>query len=235
MSKGRLFIIPNFLGSGHVGDISSRQLSIIQGLKSFIVESEKSARSFLKTIEHPVPQSEFVFYELNEHSKSNFDLTPYFKSCLKGENIGLMSDSGIPCVADPGNKAVAFAHKNGISVTPLSGPSSIYMALMASGFNGQNFAFHGYLPIESTLRTKKIKQLELDVKKSGQTQVFMETPYRNGQLLQSLVQHLNPLTKLCIGCNISLENEIILSQTIEKWKQTELNLHKQPAIFLIGT
>lgn len=234
MSKGNFYLIPNFLGEGNKEDISVNQLNQIYSIKEFIVESEKAARSFLKIIEHPVSQSEFVFHLLNEHSKDKEDLTPFFKNCLKGENLGLLSDAGIPCVADPGNRAVSFAHKNKIKVIPLSGPSSIYMALMASGFNGQNFAFHGYLPVEQPLRIKKIKAMEQTLLSTGQTQIFMETPYRNEKLLEVLLKNLRPQTKLCVAVNISNENETIVTAEVVNWKVDTLNTHKEPAIFLIG-
>lgn len=234
MSKGNFYLIPNFLGSGAKDDISPNQLKKIYEIKEFIVESEKAARAFLKVIEHPLPQPDFVFHLLNEHSKEKEDLTPFFKNCLKGESLGLLSDAGIPCVADPGNRAVSFAHKNNIKVNPLSGPSSIYMALMASGFNGQNFVFHGYLPVEQPLRIKKIKALEQTLLSTGQTQIFMETPYRNEKLLEQLLNLLRPQTKLCVAINITNENEIIISKEVANWNAKEINVHKEPAIFLIG-
>ena len=234
MSKGNFYLIPNFLGEGSKEDISVNQLKQIYSIKEFIVESEKAARAFLKTIEHPVSQSDFVFHLLNEHSKDKEDLTPFFKSCLKGENLGLISDAGIPCVADPGNRAVTFAHKNKIKVIPLSGPSSIYMALMASGFNGQNFVFHGYLSVEQPLRIKKIKAMEQTLLSTGQTQLFMETPYRNEKLLEVLLKNLKPQTKLCVAVNISNEKETIITTEVMSWKADTLITHKEPAIFLIG-
>ncbi len=234
MSKGNFYLIPNFLGSGTKDDIATNQLKKIYEIKEYIVESEKAARAFLKTIEHPLPQSDFEFHLLNEHSKAKEDLTPYFKNCLKGGNLGLLSDAGIPCVADPGNRAVAFAHKNKIKVIPISGPSSIYMALMASGFNGQNFVFHGYLPVEQVERIKKIKAMEQTLLSTGQTQLFMETPYRNKKLLEQLIKTLKPKTKLCVAININNENETIVSKEIAIWDINQENVDKQPAIFLIG-
>jgi len=234
MTKGNFYLIPNFLGEGSKEDISVNQLKQIYSIKEFIVESEKAARAFLKIIEHPVSQSEFVFHLLNEHSKDKEDLTPFFKNCLKGENLGLISDAGIPCVADPGNRAVTFAHKNKIKVIPLSGPSSIYMALMASGFNGQNFVFHGYLPVEQPVRIKKIKAMEQTLLSTGQTQLFMETPYRNEKLLEVLLKNLKPQTKLCVAVNISNEKETIVTAEAMNWDIKQVNVNKQPAIFLIG-
>ncbi len=234
MSKGNFYLIPNFLGEGSKEDISVNQLKQIYSIKEFIVESEKAARAFLKIIEHPVSQSEFVFHLLNEHSKDKEDLTPFFKNCLKGENLGLISDAGIPCVADPGNRAVTFAHKNKIKVIPQSGPSSIYMALMASGFNGQNFVFHGYLPVEQPVRIKKIKAMEQTLLSTGQTQLFMETPYRNEKLLEVLLKNLKPQTKLCVAVNISNEKETIVTAEVMNWDIKQVNVNKQPAIFLIG-
>jgi len=234
MSKGILYLIPNFLGTGTKDDVPVNQLNKIYQLKEFIVESEKAGRGFLKSIEHPLPQSDFIFHLLNEHSKDKEDLTPFFKNCMKGEGLGLMSDAGIPCVADPGNRAVTFAHRNGIRVIPFSGPSSIYMALMASGFNGQNFAFHGYLPIEQPLRIKKVKGMEQTAIVSGQTQIFMETPYRNERLLEVLLKTLKPKTKLCIASDIGNDEEKILSKEVLNWNLKELDIHKHPAIFLLN-
>lgn len=235
MSKGTFYLIPNFLGEGSKDDITLNQLHQIYKIVEFIVESEKSARAFLKRIEHPQPQSEFIFHLLNEHSKEKEDLTPFFKNCLSGNSLGLLSDAGIPCVADPGNRAVQFAHKNKIRVIPFSGPSSIYMALMASGFNGQNFAFNGYLPVEPPLRIKKIKHLEQKLLSEGQTQIFMETPYRNSKLLELLIKTLKPNTKLCVACNIATELETIISLETGVWDINTLNVNKAPAIFLIGS
>lgn len=234
MNKGTLYLLPNFLGPGNKEDIAPNHLRLIYTISEFIVESEKAARAFLKTIEHPVPQSEFVFHLLNEHSKDRIDLTPYFKNCLKGAALGLLSDAGTPCVADPGSSAVSFAHKNQIKVVPLSGPSSIYMALMASGFNGQHFAFHGYLPVEHAERKNKIKSIEHMLLSTGQTQLFMETPYRNEKLFDLLLTLLKPKTKLCVAVNISNATETILCKTVEKWNSKDIATHKEPALFLIG-
>ncbi|MFM9945232.1 MAG: SAM-dependent methyltransferase [Bacteroidia bacterium] len=234
MSTGNFYLIPNFLGSGGKDDISINQLAKIYAISEYIVESEKAARAFLKAIEHPTPQSDFVFHLLNEHSREREDLTPFFKNCLKGQTLGLLSDAGIPCVADPGNRAVAFAHKNKIKIIPLSGPSSIYMALMASGFNGQNFTFHGYLPVEQALRIKKIKAIEQSLLSTGETQLFMETPYRNEKLLEQILNLLRPKTKLCLAVNIGNENENIVSKEVAEWKITDLKIHKEPSLFLIG-
>jgi len=232
--KGKFYLIPNFLGYGTKDDVAQSQLQTIYLISEFIVESEKSARAFLKAIAHPIPQSEFVFHLLNEHTSENTDLTPFFKSCLQGKSIGLISDAGIPCVADPGSKAVSFAHKNRVQVVPLSGPSSIYMALMASGFNGQSFTFHGYLPIDLPNRISKINSMEKAMLSSGQTQIFMETPYRNEPLFKLLVKILKPNTKLCIAANISQPSEIIQTLEVQDWKKSESLPQKSPSIFLIG-
>jgi 16S rRNA (cytidine1402-2'-O)-methyltransferase len=234
MSIGQFYLIPNFLGEGTKDDIPLRQLHQVYEITEFIVESEKSARAYLKAIEHPTPQSDFIFHLLNEHSKEKEDLTPFFKNCLAGHRLGLLSDAGIPCVADPGNRAVLFAHKNKIKVIPFSGPSSIYMALMASGFNGQNFIFHGYLPVENPLRIKKIKAMEQMLLSTGQTQIFMETPYRNERLLELLLKNLRPQTKLCLATQLNTEHERIISKEASQWHLNDMNVHKQPTIFLIG-
>lgn len=232
--KGKFYLIPNFLGYGTKEDVAHSTLQTIYQISEFIVESEKSSRAFLKAISHPIPQSDFVFHLLNEHTSDNTDLTPFFKSCLQGRSIGLISDAGIPCVADPGSKAVSFAHKNRIQVVPLSGPSSIYMALMASGFNGQSFTFHGYLPIDLPNRINKITSMEKAVLSGTQTQIFMETPYRNEPLLKLLLKILKPNTRLCIAANISQPNEIIQTLEVQDWKKSESLPQKSPSIFLIG-
>jgi 16S rRNA (cytidine1402-2'-O)-methyltransferase len=232
--KGKFFLIPNFLGYGTKDDVAYSQLQTIYMISEFIVESEKSARAFLKAISHPLSQSEFVFHLLNEHTGQNTDLTPFFKSCLQGKSIGLISDAGIPCVADPGSSAVWFAHKNRIQVVPLSGPSSIYMSLMASGFQGQSFTFHGYLPIELSSRISKIHAIEKTILSNGPTQIFMETPYRNENLFQLLIKTLKPNTKLCIAANISQPGEYIQTLEVQDWKKSEGLPQKSPSIFLIG-
>ena len=167
----------------------------------------------------------------NKSTSLEEDFLPHI---LNGENVGILSEAGLPCVADPGSKIVEYAHDFQIEVIPLVGPSSILLALMASGMSGQNFAFTGYLPIDKKDRNRAIKNLESLVNKTGQTQIFMETPYRNNQLLDTLKAQCSNKTKLCIAANITSTNEFIQTKTIEEWKQTKVDIHKQPTIFLIS-
>lgn len=231
---GRLYLIPNFLGEGSREEIPQAQLKVIYDIHEFIVESEKQARLFLKTIGHPTPQSDFLFYFLNEHTNNSLELPEWFNNCLQGKNIGLLSDAGIPCLADPGNKAVSFAHSQNIKVVPLSGPSSIYMALMASGFNGQQFTFHGYLPVEPKIREKKLKDLEQLVNQSGYSQIFIETPYRNKTIFETMLKVFKPTTELCVAFNITQADELIETKTVKAWQKAGLELSKKPAVFIIG-
>lgn len=232
--NGTLYLIPTFIGTGDEHSVTDKILKVIYSIREFIVETEKTARAFLKSINHPLHQSEFIFHILNEHTGSTIDLSTCFASLKAGDSIGLMSDAGIPCMADPGSVAVSYAHKNGIRVVPLPGESSIYLALMASGLNGQNFAFNGYLPVKPNERTKKILQLESISIKQDQTQLFMETPYRNQVLFENLVKILQPSTRMCIASNIGQENEFIYCTEIRHWKNLKADLHKIPVIFLIG-
>ena len=233
-APGNLLLIPTFLGPGNRDDISPNHLKLIYSIDEFIVESEKQARAFLKAVDHPVSQSGFVFHLLNEHSDPEEDLEPFFERCMQGKNLGLLSDTGIPCVADPGNRAVAFAHRHGIRVKPLPGPSSIYMSLMASGFNGQEFTFAGYLPVEENKRKSAIRQMEKKLSETGRTQIFIETPYRNSRLIKDLLRCLRPETWLCVAMNIGNDHEWIVSKPVSGWKEFPFPDRKDPAIFLIG-
>lgn len=233
--SGKLFLIPTFLGKGDTHDVAVSVKKHLYAITEFIVESEKSARAFLKAVQHPEKQDAFVFHLLNEHTLEQADMNLFFKNCIAGKTIGLMSDAGIPCVADPGSRAVLFAHQKGIRVIPLSGPSSIYMALMASGLNGQLFRFNGYLPIDLKKRTETLQILEKEILKTGGSQLFIETPYRNEALLRLIIKTLKPETRLCIALNISQENEWIKTRRIREWRSIQDALPKDPAIFILGT
>ena len=177
------------------------------------------------------------FFELNEHTQG-VELNEYLKPCLEGKNVGLMSEAGVPCVADPGNVAVAKAHQLDIEVVPLIGPSSIILSLMGSGLNGQNFTFHGYLPVEPYDREKKLKAIEAYAVKTGQTQIFIETPYRNRRMVDSICKVCQPATRLCIAAGLTTEQQFLKTQSVSKWRKyfdDERNLmDKRPCIFLIG-
>lgn len=234
MSKGKLFLIPNTLGDPKTSSvlIPSDQLEMIRDIKEFIVENEKNARACFKTLELNHPQSDLVLHVLDKHNKHQ-NVTSFLRSAENGTDMGLLSDAGVPCVADPGADIVSLAHKKGIQVIPLVGASSILLAVMASGFNGQSFAFHGYLPIDKNERAKKLKQLENESKAKKQTQLFIETPYRNNQMLEDILKHCNTQTKLCVATNLTTESETIISQSISLWRKQKHDFHKKPAVFVL--
>ena len=232
MKNGNLYIIPVLLGGENISELLPQgTIDIAKRLKHFIVENEKSARKFLKLAGTP-DQSELQISELDKHA-DDINFHELLIAAKDGNDIGLLSEAGAPAVADPGAAVVNTAHQLKIKVIPLAGPSSILMALMASGLNGQSFCFHGYLPIDKDERFKKLKLIERDAQVRNQTQLFIETPYRNNQLLKDLIALLPGEMKLCIAANISLPEEYILTQTVSNWKKHIPDLHKQPCVFLI--
>lgn len=234
MTKGKIYLIPTILGEGtEKSTLTYPILKAIKEIDVFIVENLRTARRNIRRIYKEKNIDNTIFYSYGKHDKLDLatDLLPHI---LSGQDIGILSDAGLPCIADPGAKIVDYAHQFQIDVLPLVGPSSIILALMASGLNGQNFAFNGYLPIEKSERIKKIKQLESLSKKTDQTQIFMETPYRNNQLIDCLLKTCSKNTRLCIASDITLPTEKIKTKTISEWQQTKKNIHKKPAIFLIG-
>ena len=231
--KGSIYLIPTTLGD--VSPFEVLPLSIKRAVESidyYIAENEKSARAFIKKIAPNKSQNKLNIQLINKYTNV-IELPSYLTPCMDGHDVGVLSDAGCPGVADPGADVVKIAHEKDIIVIPLVGPSSILLALMASGMNGQNFAFNGYLPIESQVRRLEIKKLERRSKDLDQTQIFIETPYRNDKLLESLVQTLNKNTLLCIACDITLPTEFIKTQTISFWSHYNIDLHKRPCIFLI--
>ncbi|MGV3705698.1 MAG: SAM-dependent methyltransferase [Arcticibacter sp.] len=233
MSKGTLYLLPVPLAENSINQtIPADQLSLINRLNVYIVENEKTARRWLKEMGLKTPQSELKLYPYGKHAEKN-DFSMFFKELEKGEDVGLMSEAGCPAVADPGSDIVAEAHRRGIQVVPLVGPSSILLALMASGFSGQNFCFHGYLPIDKSQRSKRIKELEHNSEKYRQTQIFIETPFRNNQIIEELLRTCSDKTRLCVAVNLSGENEQIISIPIEQWRKKKVDFHKIPAIFLL--
>lgn len=234
MSKGKLYMIPTTLGDSDVEKILPRSVKeTIHQLDEFIVENSKTARAFLKLMEIPTPQSQLKLHILNKHTEPQ-DLHSFLNACRQGKNIGLISEAGCPGVADPGAEIANIAHNEDIQIIPLVGPSSILLSIMASGMNGQSFAFNGYLPIDKLDVKKKLKDLERISRSHNQTQMFIETPYRNNKLIDTLHQSLQSNTKLCIACDISLNTEYIKTKTIGEWKKTaKPDLHKRPCIFLI--
>lgn len=232
--KGKLFLIPSALGDYQVQHmLAPYVLEQVHRLRYFLVESEKSGRAAIKNLQIAHPQSELEIFLVNEHTK-NAEFAELLKAIDEGNDVGLISDAGLPCVADPGSEVVALAHQKGIEVIPLPGPSSVMLALMASGFNGQGFTFHGYIPIEKAARAKKIREMEQDAFKKKQTQIFIETPYRNNQLLQDILKGCQASTRLCVAVNLLQPDQFIWSASIAEWRKTNLDFHKRPAVFLLG-
>ncbi len=234
MAKGTLYLIPTTLGDGSATEvIPEGVLNISRKLTYFIAESDRTARRYLKSIHTEIPLNDLVFSTLDKHTPE--DVLDTMLSPLKaGTDVGLISEAGLPAIADPGASIVSRCHRAGIRVVPLSGPSSILLGLIASGFNGQSFTFHGYLPVDAAERIRKIKVLERDVQQSGVTQIFMETPFRNQKLLEAVLSACREDTLLCIAKEISLAGEFIGSKTIGQWKKQQPNLHKIPAVFMLG-
>lgn len=231
---GTLYLIPTTLGENEPLEVLPLSVKkIIEDCSFFIVENEKTARRFIKKICPKKVQGDLKIETLNKFT--DIALLPTFLNpCLEGKNVGVISEAGCPGIADPGADIVSIAHKKGISVTPLVGPSSILMSLMASGFNGQSFAFNGYLPIDNQERNKSIKQLEQLALQNDQTQLFIETPYRNNAMFDSLVKQLHSSTNLCIACDISLANAFIKTAPISHWRKNKPELHKRPCMFIVG-
>ena len=230
---GKLYLIPTTLGDNEPLEVLPLSVKkVIERINHFIVENEKSARRFIKKITPRKSQPSLQIYKLDKFT-TEIEAKDYLDACLNGENVGLLSEAGVPAVADPGAIIVQLAHQKNIRVVPLVGPSSIIMALMSSGLNGQNFAFNGYLPIDKSERKHKIKQLEKLSKEKDQSQLFIETPYRNEKMLADLLQTLTPTTQLCIAADITLPTEYIRTLMVKDWKGVKPDLHKKPAIFII--
>ena len=234
MKKGKLFLIPTTLGEGNENrNLPPSVLESIININIFIAENIRTTRRYIKKINKNKDIDNTIFYSYGKHNSLDLqeDFLPHI---YQGNDVGIISEAGVPCVADPGSKIVEFAHQYQIEVIPITGPSSILLALIASGFNGQNFAFNGYLPIDKKERNKKIKDLENLCKRHGQTQIFMETPYRNLQLFESIIKTCLKSTKLCIASDITLPSENIKTKTIEEWRSIKPEINKRPSIFLIN-
>lgn len=233
MAYGTLFLIPVPLAEhASIKSFTPFLVSTINQVNEYIVENEKTARRFLKEAGLKIPQSELIIHDYGKHNRATSH-HEFLNGLLNGNDVGLMSEAGCPGVADPGAEIVALAHSKNIKVVPLVGPGSILLALMASGFNGQSFTFHGYLPIDKIQRSKKVRELESQSERIDQTQLFIETPFRNNQLLEELLKSCNPQTRLCIACNLTADDEFIKTQTIAGWKANIPDLHKKPVIFLL--
>jgi len=231
---GKIYLIPTFLGETSASRIlPDYNLEIINSISYYIVENERTARRSLIKMGITKKIDDLVFNVLDKHNH-NIDYSVFFKPLESCENIGILSEAGCPGIADPGSEIIKIAHKLNIDIVPLTGPSSLFLALMASGFNGQSFKFHGYLPIKNPERSKKIKDLETNAIKFKETQIFIETPYRNMQMLNDLIISCNPETLLCIACDITLEKEFIKTKTIKDWKRQIPEIDKHPTVFIIG-
>jgi 16S rRNA (cytidine1402-2'-O)-methyltransferase len=230
--NGRIYLIPVTLGGDDfLKVIPERVINLTRQLRYFIVEDLRSARRFLRLIDREFPINDTVFFELNEHTGDS-DIAHYLEPVMNGSDIGVLSEAGLPCIADPGARIIALAHQKKITVTPLSGPSSIIMALISSGMNGQNFTFNGYLPVKPAQRSAKLRELE---KKSGEgyAQIFMETPYRNRKMLESLVNTCHSDTLLCIAIDITLPTESIRTKKISEWKKDLPILDDKLVVFVM--
>jgi 16S rRNA (cytidine1402-2'-O)-methyltransferase len=228
-----LYLLPVTLGDTSIEKvIPAYNREIISSIRHFIVEDVRSARRFLKKVDKDIEIEELSFYPLNKHTSPE-EVADYLQPLLQGHAMGVISEAGCPAIADPGADVVAIAQRKNLKVIPLVGPSSIILSVMGSGFNGQSFAFHGYLPIEQAERTKRIKELEQRVYAECQTQLFIETPYRNQRMLEDILKICKPQTKLCIAANITCEGEFIKTKSIAEWRKHLPDLSKKPCIFLI--
>ncbi|MCX2681347.1 SAM-dependent methyltransferase [Galbibacter sp. EGI 63066] len=230
--KGKLYLIPTTLGDVEPLEVIPLSIKrVIENVNYYIVENEKTARQSIKRIHPKKSQPNLHIELLNKFTKPE-EIPQFLTPCLNGYDVGIISEAGCPGVADPGADVVALAHEKGIQVVPLVGPSSILLALMASGMNGQSFAFHGYLPIDKTEKKRAIKKLEKHSKEFNQSQIFIETPYRNDKLMSDFTTTLHPATLLCVASDITLPTEYIKTQPIAQWKKSNLSLHKRPTIFI---
>lgn len=230
----KLYLIPTTLGDTSIERVLPPDLTrLISSVPVFIVENIRTARRFLKKVNPAIVIDDLIFFELNQHTEKK-EIVRYLEPNQKGLDIGIISEAGCPGVADPGAEVVKIAHSKNIQVVPLVGPSSILLALMASGMSGQNFAFNGYLPIKNPEKSQQIKMLEKRMQTEGQTQIFIEAPYRNAQLLDELLKNCDPQTMLCIAADITLDTEFIRSKPVSYWKTNVPDIQKRPAIFMIG-
>ncbi len=233
MIQPSLYLIPVTLGESPVDKVlPSYNREIILQIKYFIVENERSARRFLKKTDSSIDIDSLTFFVLNKHTSSE-RISEFLRPIAEGHSIGILSEAGCPAIADPGADIVRIAQQKNYQVVSLVGPSSILLSLMASGFNGQNFAFHGYLPIDSNQRAEMIKSIEQRIYSGNQTQIFIETPYRNNKLTEDIIKICKPSTKLCIGANLTCEGEFVKTRGVREWKNQVPDLSKIPCIFLL--
>ena len=228
-----LYLVPVTLGETEIDRVlPSYNRSVIAGISYFIVENVRTARRFLKKSNPDIEIDGLTFFTLNKHTSPE-ETAEFLRPLSEGHDVGVLSEAGCPAIADPGADVVAIAQQQGAHVVPLVGPSSILLALMASGFNGQSFAFHGYLPIDAAERTRKLKALEQRIYQEHQTQLFIETPYRNHKLLDDLIRTCRPATKLCVASNVTCDDEWIRTYTIQQWRKVDFDLSKRPTLFLL--
>jgi 16S rRNA (cytidine1402-2'-O)-methyltransferase len=231
---GTLFLIPTTLGGeGFPAVIPQAVQEIAIGLRHFAVEEVKTARRYLRKLDRTFPIDDSEFFEVKKNTPA-YELTQIIKVLQEGHDVGIISEAGCPGIADPGADLVAMAHKNNIHVKPLTGPSSILLALIGSGMNGQSFIFHGYLPKDKKDRVRKLKDMEMETRKSKQTQIFMDTPFRSNHVMDDMVNELLEDTLVCVASQLTLEDEDIRTMTVKKWKEKAYDLSKRPAIFIIG-
>lgn len=231
--KGKLYLIPTPLAeNSNDHSVTAYLREVVRETNYYLVENPRTARRFISSLKLGIVIESLHFEQLDKNSTFE-QVSRFCQPLLEGCSIGVMSEAGCPGIADPGSLAVNFAHEHSIEVIPLVGPSSIFMALMASGFNGQSFIFHGYLPIEKGARRQKIKALEQEALNKKQTQIFMETPYRNNQLLEDLVKNCKPFVRLCVAKNLMSKDTLIATKSIKDWGKTTVDLHKSPTIFLL--
>lgn len=234
LSLGKLYLIPTTLGAeGDPNDVLPQTIKrCIDFIDDYIVENEKTARKFIKSIHPQKVQASLQLSSLNKYTEVS-EHAKMLQPCLAGKNVGLMSEAGCPGVADPGAVIVKLAHEKGIQVVPLVGPSSILLAIMASGMNGQSFAFNGYIPIDKAEKKIALKNLEKLSQDKNQSQIFIETPYRNNKMLEDIIQALNPSTHLCVATDITMPTEFIKTMRASEWKKIKVDLHNRPTIFII--
>lgn len=236
MLEAGLYLIPTQLSDVSLDRVlPAHNIEVVRGIRYFVVESVRSARRFLKKCDRDIDIDSLTFHELNEHTdlKDTAAIEALLDPIGRGEAVGVISDAGCPAVADPGADLVAIAHRRGYKVIPLVGPSSILMSLMASGFNGQRFAFEGYLPVDASARQARLKEMARRIDREHQTQIFIEAPYRNNQLIADLATHLPPRMRLCVASDITGDGQSIITRTIGEWRQSRYDYHKVPTIFLL--
>ncbi len=231
--SGKLYLLPTTLGDNDPLEVLPATVQQqVERINVFIAENEKTARRAIKKLVPAKSQPSLQFFLLNKHTEPS-EIPSFLEACKAGTDVGLLSEAGCPGVADPGAEVVKIAHREGIQVIPMVGPSSILLAMMASGMNGQNFAFNGYLPIDKAARKSEIKALEKISHEKNQAQSFIETPYRNNKMLEDLIQILHPGTRICIACDLTLSTEYVVTKTAAEWGKTKVDLHKRPTIFIL--